>query len=361
MPVSNTRRTAADDSEVPAHGRGARPYRSRSMALKIVDFSDEWLDEAGQMLAERHRRQRTVEPLLAERFEDASTARVEIEALWRSEGASGTVAVDRERAVGYLIGAPRADAGWGANVWIEFAGHAVAEGEIVRDLYARAAQRWVEDGRGDHYALVPATDAALVDAWFRLSFGQQHAHAVREVPAAVTASPRGIEIRRIELADLDAIVELDAILPTHTRRSPVFAFGAPRPSPDEIRADWQTGIDNDSEGCFICEHERTPVGLLAIVPVEVSRATTGLGRPDKACILGFAATAEAARGTGVGLALTNAAFAWAHEHGYETIVTDWRVTNLLASRFWPKRGFRTTFLRLYRSIPLDGRPDGSPH
>ena len=33
------------------------------------------------------------------------------------------------------------------------------------------------------------------------------------------------------------------------------------------------------------------------------------------------------------------------------MTTDWRVTNLLASRFWPKRGFRPTFLRLYRSIP----------
>jgi hypothetical protein len=33
------------------------------------------------------------------------------------------------------------------------------------------------------------------------------------------------------------------------------------------------------------------------------------------------------------------------------MVTDWRVTNLLSSRFWPARGFRTTFLRLYRHIP----------
>jgi hypothetical protein len=33
------------------------------------------------------------------------------------------------------------------------------------------------------------------------------------------------------------------------------------------------------------------------------------------------------------------------------MVTDWRMTNMLASRFWPKRGFRVTFLRLYRSIP----------
>jgi hypothetical protein len=33
------------------------------------------------------------------------------------------------------------------------------------------------------------------------------------------------------------------------------------------------------------------------------------------------------------------------------MVTDWRETNLLSSRFWPGRGFRRSFLRLYRSIP----------
>jgi hypothetical protein len=49
--------------------------------------------------------------------------------------------------------------------------------------------------------------------------------------------------------------------------------------------------------------------------------------------------------------LTEAASAWAHEHGYVTMVTDWRETNLLSSRFWPARGFRRSFLRLYRSIP----------
>jgi ribosomal protein S18 acetylase RimI-like enzyme len=49
--------------------------------------------------------------------------------------------------------------------------------------------------------------------------------------------------------------------------------------------------------------------------------------------------------------LTDATFAAAAARGYTAMVTDWRVTNLLASRFWPKRGFRTAFLRLYRSIP----------
>jgi hypothetical protein len=32
------------------------------------------------------------------------------------------------------------------------------------------------------------------------------------------------------------------------------------------------------------------------------------------------------------------------------MTTDWRRANLLASRFSPRRGFRTTFLRLFRSL-----------
>ena len=56
-------------------------------------------------------------------------------------------------------------------------------------------------------------------------------------------------------------------------------------------------------------------------------------------------------GLGIGSALTEASLAAAAEEGYAAMVTDWRVTNLLASRFWPKRGFRTSFLRLHRSIP----------
>ena len=75
-----------------------------------------------------------------------------------------------------------------------------------------------------------------------------------------------------------------------------------------------------------------------------------LARPASAAYLAFAITHPDARGSGAGVALTTACFAWARDHGHETMVTDWRVTNLLASRFWPSRGFRTSFLRLHRLI-----------
>jgi ribosomal protein S18 acetylase RimI-like enzyme len=40
----------------------------------------------------------------------------------------------------------------------------------------------------------------------------------------------------------------------------------------------------------------------------------------------------------------------AQRAGFETIELDWRATNLLASRFWPRRGFRPTHLRLRRDV-----------
>jgi hypothetical protein len=53
----------------------------------------------------------------------------------------------------------------------------------------------------------------------------------------------------------------------------------------------------------------------------------------------------------VGLALNAYAFAWAQEHGFRSMTVDWRSVNQLSSRFWPRRGFRPQYLRLYRAVP----------
>jgi ribosomal protein S18 acetylase RimI-like enzyme len=152
---------------------------------EIVAFADEHLPEAAALLAERHRRHRSAEPLLSGRYEDPAAAAEELHRAWGAPGASGAAAIRDGRLAGYLVGAPRPGAVWGPN----------------------------------------------------------------------------------------------------------------------------------------------------------------------ACYLGFASTLPEFRGQGLGLALTDAVLARAREQGYPSMVTDWRVTNLLASRFWPRRGFRTSFLRLYRSIP----------
>jgi ribosomal protein S18 acetylase RimI-like enzyme len=319
--------------------------------LEIVPFSDEHLDEAGGLLAARHVDHRRSEPLLPARYEDPAEASREVAAACSREGASGAAALRDGRLVGYLIGAPRDPAIWGDNVWVEAAGHAAEEAELLRDLYAAAAEEWFEEGRTRHYALVPATDAGLVDAWFRLGFGQQQAHALQEITSVEPRVPDGFEIREPREKDVEALIAVELALPIHQQSSPVFS-GISLPGEDEMRAEWHSTLaGNDDETVLIGLRDGRPLACWSFAPASSSTHYQGLMQPERASYLAFASTLPEARGSGVGLALSDATLAAAAERGYSAMVTDWRVTNLLASRFWPKRGFRTAFLRLYRSIP----------
>jgi ribosomal protein S18 acetylase RimI-like enzyme len=319
--------------------------------LEVVPFSNAHLEDAARLLAARHARDREAEPLLPERFDDPAVALEELETAWRTDGASGAAALRERQLVGYLLGAPREAEFWGENVWVELAGHAVEEAELVRDLYAVAAAGWVEEGRTRHYALVPATDSELVNAWFRLGFGQQHAHGVQEVPASTEARPPdGVAIRRPSEDEIEALLEIDFALPKHQRASPVFS-NRPLPTEEELREEWAETLAGDEEHVLAAYVDGKPAAVWLVVHPGVSRMHKGFGLPDNAGFLGFASTLPEFRGTGLGCALTDASFAWAAEQGYTSMITDWRVTNLLSSRFWPKRGFRTFVLRLYRSIP----------
>lgn len=318
-----------------------------SRRLDLQDFGDEHLTDAAVLLAARHVRQRQVEPLLSPAFEEPEAAGAVLEAAWREDGASGAAALLDGRLVGYLLGAPKPGASWGPNVWVESAGHAARDGEIVRDLYAHAATGWVETGWTKHYAVVPAADPALLEAWYRLGFGQQQGLGVREVPA-VDHETDPVRVRTATEDDVDALVELD-LLGEYQTTSPTFA---PHTVPDsaELRAELVEELADPDADYLIAELDGRAVGCATVAPVEYSGLHTGVARPDNACILGYATTLPEVRGAGAGVALTEGVFAWARERGYTTVVVDWRVPNLLSSRFWPARGFRTSFLRLHRSI-----------
>ncbi|MEX2646414.1 MAG: GNAT family N-acetyltransferase [Gaiellaceae bacterium] len=278
-------------------------------------FSDADLDSAAALLAERHARHREAEPLLPADVD----FRAELETLWRRPGASGAVSE-----LGFLTGAPREDPVWGPNVWVELAGHAAEQAEAARDLYALAAQRWVGEGNTRHYVIVPAHDGALLDAWYRLGFGQQHTIFLRmgtHDPSASSREDRGCRPSRGD--------QVAPPLPNAPR--------AMRTHPEEDRV--------AAGDVLVAERDGSLVGCVYLAVREAE-----LHRPRSA-FLAWAAIVPEARGSGLGLALTQASLAWARSRSYDVIATDWRVTNLLASRFWPARGFRTTFLRLYRSIP----------
>jgi ribosomal protein S18 acetylase RimI-like enzyme len=317
--------------------------------LELQPFSSDFLADTGRLLAQRHARHRDAEPLLSPRYEDPALAEQEVAEVWKSDGASGAVALTGGRVVGYLLGAPKASSVWGPNVWVEAAGQAVEEAETLRDLYGLAAARWVDEGRRAHYALVPAHDRALVESWYRVGFGQQHMHAIQPAVSEAFDTPERVVVRRAQRSDIPALAALDVELPRHQGRSPVFSAGTHQ-SLEESAAEWEEDFDDPAFAVFVAERDGLVVGSAVGCSIEKSGSHRGLARPDSAGFLGFAAVLPEHRGLGAGRALGEAVLWWSAEAGYSSTVTDWRVTNLLSSRAWPALGFRDTFVRVHRLI-----------
>ena len=315
------------------------------MTLDVRPFDHGDVETAGRLLAARHVEHRQHESLLDARFEDAEAATAEVAAVWSSEGSSGSVALRHGTTVGYLLGAPKLDATWGANVWVEAAGVAAEDAETARDLYGVAAARWVDEGRTAHYALVPSHDTALVDAFFGLCFGLQQVHAIRE-PLSGFADPT---VRRAGPDDVPAIAMAALELDSHQRHSPVFS-SRPASAYDEAVQEVAEGLDSPDFAIFVAERDGQVAGASEGCALTKSVSHTGLARPDTAGFLSFAAVMPEWRGTGAGRAVGDAVLAWSADAGFSSVVTDWRAANLLSSRAWPRLGFRPTFLRLHRLV-----------
>jgi GNAT superfamily N-acetyltransferase len=325
----------------------------------IRPFAEGHLADASRLLARRHLRHRVTQPLLDERYERPDMAAEEVAALWDIDGASGAVALLDDQLIGFVLGVPKADKTWGANVWVEGAGHALSDGcdaELTRDLYGAAAQTWVDQGLTAHYVLVPSDDETVVDAWFRCGFGQQHVHALRPVPdgeeladlrAALDRSPA--TIRSAGEGDVAALAALDLVLDSHQLMAPVFSKLPPM-SLEEAVADWADGIHDDTLTTYVAERDGDVIGSAIGCSITKSSTNRGILRPPDAGFLGFAAVQPDGRGLGIGRALGQRVLAWSAEQGYRSVATDWRATNLLSSRAWPRLGFEPTFLRLHRQI-----------
>jgi GNAT superfamily N-acetyltransferase len=299
--------------------------------MEIVPFADEHLDAAAELLAARHARHRAMEP----RLPDDVDFRAQVQSEWSVDGASGVFSKQ-----GYLFGRPWR--GWQA---VGIGGHAArGDAEHVRDLYAAAASRWVDEGRRQHVAFVPSYDADLVDAWFRLCFGASGVLAMRETRLEEPYDG-DVTVRDGTRADFDAASSLEVAMHEAMLPSPSFSDLVPQ-TREEAAAEWHADTDDEDYELFVAERGDRIVGHLLLY-----RRPPDLRVPSDSIDLAQASTEPEARGTGVGRALTAHAIRWAYEHGHPAMTTDWRMTNLWASRFWPRRGFRPTFLRLHRSIP----------
>ena len=289
---------------------------------------DDLRDQAARLLATRYAAQRRAEPLLPE-FDD-------FEAHLPVDG--GLVATRGGDAVAFLVGSIDGD-----TARVGFAGCAASEPEAIRDLFQAQAERWDVS----RFAVaVPASDAELVDVWFRLGFGCQFMWSVRET-ALEEPIDFGGTIRPGTRADHEAAATFDEILMRLQAGSPSFS-GLTMPTHEESLEEWaDTWEGQDLFTHFVAELD----GRVAGHALLYKRPTGDLRVPAGNIDLAHAVVREDFRGRGVGLALSSHVLRWAQDRDYVSMTTDWRSVNLLSSRFWPRRGWRPQYLRLYRAIP----------
>lgn len=107
---------------------------------------------------------------------------------------------------------------------------------------------------------------------------------------------------------------------------------------DKLHANWlRNSCTGDAADAVFLAEDRT--GLLGFVTCSLQRDTaTCLGQMVGTIVL--VASAERARGRGVGQATTNAALKWFREQGCEVVEVGTQLRNITASRLYQKCGFR---------------------
>jgi GNAT superfamily N-acetyltransferase len=297
------------------------------LSLQTAALTDEHRADCAGLLAERFARQRAAEPLLPE-----------IENFAAHVPQTGVVAIRGGKLVAYVAGEVKGD-----TATVGFGGCAALVPEAVRDCFAAAAAEW--DVRRFSVA-VPVFEHELIDAWFRLAFGCQFVWAVRPAEEIELAEFGGA-IRLGTPDDLDTAIAFDQLVWDTHSGSPGFSE-LERPSLEALRTEWRRVWDNpELYTHFVAERDGRAVGHALLY----RRPPGNLRVPEASIDLVQLATAPEARGSGVGRALAEHATTYAHLNGYSSVMTEWSSVNLTASRFWPIRGFRSQYLRLYRAVP----------
>src|SRR3954453_20254033 len=211
----------------------------------IRPFTDADVDAAAEMLAERHSRHLEKEPLLPADVD----FRAQIASEWGVEGASGVISEN-----GYLFARPQPYGGSGLTWMLAgIGGHVVlGDPEGARDLYAAAAAAWYDAGHVRHGVFVPASYTALVDAWFRLSFGAAAALATRETTPERPAATE-FELRLGTPDDLDVAARLD--LEMTDSMVPAPSFSNVRQTHGGLVDEWRDTWDEEQFVHFVAERE----------------------------------------------------------------------------------------------------------
>ena len=269
---------------------------------------------------------------------------------------SGAMALSDDGSLaGCLFAERREDPVWGPSVVAESDGWAYSQ-DIYPDTLALMygiAFGPATVGAHRHVVRCPASDKAMLDAWFHLGFGIEQAFAVARLdglePICIPSTE--LEIRHAEAGDEDILERLSPTIAVVQSGAPVWA-GAPDAYLADLREGFRAMATDEEAIALLAFRDGKAVGYQAWFPVRPveRRPAPWWHLPEGGVELSVGATIPEARRSGVGRCLTARGVAEALSRGYTHVFTDWRTANPLSSAFWPACGFQTFEYRLVRRI-----------
>jgi len=300
------------------------------------------------LLINRQSFESKVFPLLKNSCLNTKHITYSLEKLFADNKVIGMGAFANGELVGYIIGEIKIDNRRGRHVWVPYEGIAIRmdqPSELIRNLYAKVAILWLEQGCFMHYTIIPLGNQVYYEAFLKLSFFIQQVHGVMSMEEYKPFdNVSDAEIRVANKMDSEIMGNMSSIIQSYQNSAPTFELALPEVVTD-IKNGYKCTVEDNDAMIFIAEKEMKGLGFQAYWPI-----TPDLMVPDDGVELSIAGTYYSQMGSGVGKKLMNEGYRIMKEKGYNSIITDWRITNLASSTFWPKCGFKPIAYRMARCI-----------
>jgi len=323
---------------------------------EVVALTEAESEAGGALLAARHRRERLRFGLLPRAYEDPATC---AELIRRTLAfAQGVATIDDGALAGFLTAfesAPDPTSPMARYTPERVAlhlvhGHATAADVDPRPTYAALfgvlAARALDDGITEHVVHVPIGDPAIEAAWVALGFGRVNVVAVRDLAPIDRPMPTDVEVRRAVPGELDIVDRLVDEESVFHAGSPIFRPYRRSGTVDAGRAQLASELASEDHAFLIARRDGCDVGIVSVGP--------GLGSPlyvpERAAYIAATAVLADQRGSGVGVALTQSALAWAEERGHLAACLHFSTANATSTSFWTGVGFTPAMAHLLRRL-----------
>lgn len=271
-----------------------------------------------------------------------------LEELFANSKVIGIGAFVRDELVGYIMGEIRINNRIGRCAWVPYEGVAIRtdqSSELIRYLYAKVSVLWLEQGCFSHAIFVPIATQVYYEAFLQLSFSIEQVHAVMNIAEYKPfENVADVDIRLANKMDSEVLGKMSSIISAFQNAAPVYIPALPEVL-ERINEGFKGLVEEEDAIVLIAEKEMKELGFQ-----YYAITTPDLMTPDNGIELSTAGTYYSQMGSGIGKKLMNEGYRMIKEKGYGNITTDWRITNLASSTFWPKCGFKPVAYRMARYI-----------